>query len=487
MKTAVIYARYSSERQTEQSIEGQLRVCQEYAKRENIVVVGTYIDRAMTGTNDNRVDFQRMIKDSNRREWDYIIVYKLDRFSRDKYATAIYKKTLKDNGVKLLSATECIPDTPEGIIVESLIEGMGQFYSVELSQKVKRGMNESRRKGNFTGGYLIYGYKVENKKILIDEDKAEIVRQIFDKFLQGVPVLEIIRDLKEQGVMNRGKPFARNTVHRLLRNEKYTGVYRYGEEVFENIYPAIISKETYERAMEKSAVREYGKRSTEVIYYLRNKLKCGYCGHPITGETGTARNGSIKRYYKCSGRKHHNGCQKARVKKDQIEDMIITTIIRELSKPEILDSIVNNLLEVQEKQLVKNGIIPLLVQEKKQVDKATENMLKAIEQGVITETTAKRLKELEAKQKEIEAKILIEQSKGIVRISASDIRKYYKDALRYEARALISYLVKEVIFYDDKIEIYFSKPTRNGPDENRGFSFCLDTAADGMAIQLIIK
>ena len=131
MKTAVIYARYSSERQTEQSIEGQLRVCQEYAKRENIVVVGTYIDRAMTGTNDNRADFQRMIKDSGRREWDYIIVYKLDRFSRDKYATAIYKKTLKDNGVKLLSATECIPDTPEGIIVESLIEGMGQFYSVE--------------------------------------------------------------------------------------------------------------------------------------------------------------------------------------------------------------------------------------------------------------------------------------------------------------------------------------------------------------------
>ena len=184
-KTSIIYARYSSERQTEQSIEGQLRVCQEYAQRENIVVVGTYIDRAMTGTNDNRADFQRMIKDSGRREWDYIIVYKLDRFSRDKYATAIYKKTLKDNGVKLLSATECIPDTPEGIIVESLIEGMGQFYSVELSQKVRRGMNESRRKGNFTGGYLIYGYKVENKKILIDEDKAEIVRHIFDKFYQG--------------------------------------------------------------------------------------------------------------------------------------------------------------------------------------------------------------------------------------------------------------------------------------------------------------
>ena len=146
-------------------------------------------------------------------------------------------------------------------------------------------------------------YKIENKKILIDEDKTEIVRQIFDKF----------------------------------------------------------TKETYARAMEKSAVREYGKRSTEVIHYLRNKLKCGYCSCPITGETVTARNGSLKRYYKCSGRKHHNGCQKATVKKEQIEDMVISTIIKELSKPEILDSIVNNLLEVQEKQLVKNGVIRLLI------------------------------------------------------------------------------------------------------------------------------
>ena len=146
MKTAVIYARYSSSNQTEQSIEGQLRVCHEFAERENILILDTYIDRAMTGTNDNRADFQRMIKDSGKREWDYVIVYKLDRFSRDKYATAVHKKTLKDNGVKLLSATECIPHTPEGIIMESLIEGMGQYYSEELSQKVRRGMNETRQK-----------------------------------------------------------------------------------------------------------------------------------------------------------------------------------------------------------------------------------------------------------------------------------------------------------------------------------------------------
>ncbi|MBE5758401.1 MAG: recombinase family protein, partial [Clostridiales bacterium] len=139
MKTAVIYARYSSDSQTEQSIEGQLRVCKDFAERNNIAIINTYIDRAMTGTNDNRPDFQRMIKDSNKRLWDYVIVYKLDRFSRNKYEATIHKHTLSNNGVKLLSAMENIPDTPEGIILESLLEGMNQYYSAELSQKVHRG------------------------------------------------------------------------------------------------------------------------------------------------------------------------------------------------------------------------------------------------------------------------------------------------------------------------------------------------------------
>lgn len=131
MNKAVIYARYSSDTQTEQSIEGQLRVCQQYAKANNILIVGTYIDRAMTGTNDLRPDFQRMIKDSSKHQWDMVIVYKLDRFSRDKYESTIHKHTLKENGVKLVSAMENIPDSPEGIILESLLEGMNQYFSSE--------------------------------------------------------------------------------------------------------------------------------------------------------------------------------------------------------------------------------------------------------------------------------------------------------------------------------------------------------------------
>ena len=180
MKTAVIYARYSSERQTEQSIEGQIHVCEEYAKQNQILILDTYIDRAMTGTNDNRPDFKRMISDSEKRNWNYILVYKFDRFSRNKYETAIHKRTLKEHGVKVLSATEHIPDSPEGIIFESMLEGYAEYYSAELSQKVRRGMNETRRKGNYTGGHLLYGYKKDGKKAgifgrdLMDLERADI-------------------------------------------------------------------------------------------------------------------------------------------------------------------------------------------------------------------------------------------------------------------------------------------------------------------------
>ena len=485
MKTAVIYARYSSDNQTEQSIEGQVRVCTEYAKSHNILILDTYVDRAMTGTNDQRPDFQRMLRDSAKREWDYVLVYKLDRFSRDKYATAIHKKTLSNNGVKVLSAMENIPDTPEGIILESLLEGMNQYYSAELAQKVKRGMNESRKKGLFTGGYLLYGYKVENKKIVVDEEQADIIRYIFEAFANGVYVKDIIAKLTERGILNRGKPFARNTVYRLLDNEKYIGIYRHGEEAIENIYPPIVSRELFARVREKTKANKYGKRSVDVVYLLRHKLKCGYCGQPISAETGTARNGKVKRYYKCLGRKHNNGCLKATTPKDQLESIILTSIINELSKPENLEHIISGVLEEQERQSYHNAALKLLRREKKQIDSAYENLMNAIESGIITNGLTKRLRELEAKQEELERKILVEQNKIDIRLTAADIREYYKSALTMESQALINFLIKEVVLYDDKVEIYFNKPTRTSPDENRGFSFYAKSV-DRFSIEIII-
>lgn len=201
---------------------------------------------------------------------------------------------MKDNGVKVVSATEYIPDSPEAIILESMIEGYAEYYSAELSQKVKRGMNETRQKGNFTGGYIIYGYKVENHKVVIDEEKAEVVRFIYEQYARGVYVKDIIKSLTEKGIFNRGKKFAKNTVYNILKNEKYSGVYTHNGETFTNMYPQIVPTDLFEVVRKKTEQNKYGSRSVEVVYLLRNKIKCGYCGSPISAECGTAK--TEKRY-----------------------------------------------------------------------------------------------------------------------------------------------------------------------------------------------
>ena len=479
METAVIYARYSCDQQSEQSIEGQLRVCEEYAKRNNILILNTYIDRAMTGTNDNRPDFQRMLKDSFRREWNYVLVYKLDRFSRNKYETAIHKNTLKENGVKVLSAMENIPDTPEGIILESLLEGMNQYYSAELSQKIKRGMKETRLKGNFHGGTVLYGYKVEGRKLVIDENDAEVVRYIYSEYAKGKYVRQIIKDLTSKGIYYKGKPFAKNSVYNILKNEKYSGTYRHGEEVIDNMYPQIVPTDVFERVRAKVNKNKYGKKSVQIDYLLRQKLKCGKCGQPMHGESGTAKNGKRVYYYKCNGRKKRiNDCDKEMIRKEVIEDLVINTIIDKLSNSAHMDFIVNSLLLIQEQQLKENSIINVLTKQKRQVDTALNNLVCAIERGIISNSTNKRLQELESQQAELEKQILIERSKQAVQLKENDIREFYTDYLKSEPKALINYFIKEVRLFDDRVQIFFNSPIRISPDEDnlkadtcRGFLF----------------
>ena len=476
MKTCVIYARYSSDSQTEQSIEGQLRVCEEFAQKNDILILNTYIDRAMTGTNDNRPDFQRMIKDSTRREWDFVLVYKLDRFSRNKYETAIHKKTLKDNGVKVLSAMENIPDTPEGIILESLLEGMNQYYSAELAQKVKRGMKETRRKGFYQGGGLPYGYKIDGRKIVIDDAAAEVVRYMYDQYSKGAYVKDIIAELTNRGVLHRGKPFAKNTVYGILKNERYSGIYRHGDEVIENMFPRIVPLDTFQLVRNKVKKNEYGKRSVVTEYLLRGKVKCGYCGMPISAETGTTRQGVVIHYYKCLGKKkYNNGCVKSQIRKTFLEEFVLNCVVEQLSKPKIIDYVTQNLMKIQNEKAT-NQALSILLKEKSKVDKSLNNIADAIENGIVSNTTNKRLHDLEKQQETLEREILIERSKLSVKISESDMRTFYIEALKQEPKMLIEMLVKEVILYNDKAEVIFNTPPRMNLDESQGFSFCSFTA-----------
>ena len=154
---AVIYARYSSDNQREESIEGQIRECMEYAERNDITVLCNYIDRAMSARTADRPEFQRMIRDSEKHLFDIVLVWKLDRFSRDRYDSAHYKHILKKNSVKVLSAKENISEGPEGIILESMLEGYAEYYSAELSEKIHRGQKENALKCKSNGGNLPLG------------------------------------------------------------------------------------------------------------------------------------------------------------------------------------------------------------------------------------------------------------------------------------------------------------------------------------------
>ena len=229
----VIYARYSCDNQREESIEGQLRDCKEYAKRHDILVVGTYIDRAFSAKTDRRPAFQQMIKDSAKRGFEAIIVWKLDRFARNRYDSATYKAKLRKNGVRVISANENISEGSEGILLESVLEGMAEYYSADLSEKVLRGHMENALKCKSNGGGIPIGFYVdEEKHYQIDPLTAPLVREAFESYADGKKVIDIAENLNRHGVIpHRGKKCTISTVILMLKNRKYLGEYKYRDMV----------------------------------------------------------------------------------------------------------------------------------------------------------------------------------------------------------------------------------------------------------------
>ena len=401
MQIGVIYARYSSYGQTEQSIEGQVRECLEYAEKNGIHVVDTYIDRAMTGTNDNRTDFQRMLKDSAKRSWDVILVYKLDRFSRNKYEMAIHRKTLRDNGIKLVSVKESIPDTPEGIILESLLEGMAEYYSVELAQKVMRGQRETRIKGNYCGGGIPYGYRVEkidgNKKYVIKETEAAVVLRIFEEYASGKIVRHIVEDLTRDGIYGRdGKPFGRCAIYGILENERYTGVYRHKTDgVFLNTFPRIVPQVLFDTVKAMRDNNAGGHVRDEDPFLLRGKVFCGYCGAKIRGDSGTSATGRVSKYYVCAGRKVIQGkCKKQTLRKEDLEDFVVRITLKAFDNSDNVERLADKIFELSQVREAEMGTLAILGQELAECERALGNIMKAIENGIVTETTKSRMEEL---------------------------------------------------------------------------------------------
>ena len=458
-KTAVAYLRYSSDKQTEQSIEGQRHVCQEYAQRNNILITHYYIDRAMSGKTDNRTEFQQMMKDSAKQAWDMVLVYKLDRFSRDKFEMAIHRKTLKDNGIKLVSCMENIPDTPEGIILESLLEGMAQYYSAELAQKVHRGMNESRRKGLYTGGHIPFGYRVENQRFVINESEAEILRSYYRRYLNGEQMQSLLDETHEKGILYQGRQFGRSAFYRMFSNEKYTGIYRLGADVFVDIYPRIIPQDLFEEVQAELNKNKYGGQAEE-RYLFKGKIRCGYCGKQMTADCGVSRNGEKRRYYTCSSRKKGRRCNKQLIRKNVLEDLIINAILETFGSASLISKIADAVIAAHEKKTGENLYLSSLQKEKNQTQASIDHIIAALEKGIVSVSVQSRLTKLENRINELDEKIQEEEARQQLKVTKGDVIKYIKKAITAEPRALVRLLISQIVLFDERVEVYLNYVSR---------------------------
>lgn len=410
----VIYARYSSSGQREESIEGQLRDCREYAKRYGITIIAEYCDRAYTGTSDNRPEFQKMIRDSAKGQFSAVITWKNDRFARSRYDSAIYKYRLKQNGVRIFYAKENIPEGPEGIILESLMEGFAEYYSANLSQNVKRGNRESALKLQ-TVGQTVYGLrKGADKRFEIDPDTAPIVKRIFDEYISGRPAVDIYTDLNAEGFRTlRGNPFDKSAIRNILKNEKYKGVYDYAGVRDENGIPPIVDKETFDNA-QKMLDRHHrapAAKKENDGFLLTGKLFCGECGEPMTGDGGTSKTGAVYSYYTCNGRRKKK-CKKERAPKKWIEDAVILHLADVINNDDIISEFADKYMEWQENQKT-NTEIQGLEKRLQEVNTSIKNSINAIDSGIISDSLKQHLADLELEKADIEKGIAIAEQENI--------------------------------------------------------------------------
>jgi DNA invertase Pin-like site-specific DNA recombinase len=460
---AVLYCRYSSDSQREESIEGQIRECKEFAAKNGITILSTYIDRAISAKTDNRPQFQKMIADSHKHLFETILVWKLDRFARNRYDSARYKNTLRKNGVKVISATERIADDSTGILVESMLEGMAEYYSVDLAEKVVRGLTENALKGKYNGGGLPIGYVVDKEQHFhIDPTKAEIVRQAFIKYSEGATIKGLVDWFNAQGVVSyKNRPMRIDCVKRLLHNRRYIGEYRYRDIVQEDAIPAIIDRPLFDKVQElldKNKKAPARNKAVEENYLLTTKLFCGLCNSYMVGESGTGRGNKFHQYYKCVSVKKHRGCKKKTVRKAWIENIVVDETIKMLHDEAIFKSIVKAVMDVQKRE---NTTLPMLKKQLSDAERGIENMLNAIQQGILTPSTKQRLDTLEESKSKLEVAIMQEEMEKPVLTREQVtffLQRYRKtDVTKQDERQrLVDTFINAIYLYDDKIVFTFN-------------------------------
>lgn len=480
-RNAVLYARFSSERQTENSIDFQLRADRAYCEQKGFRVVGEYIDRAISGTTDNRPEFQRMIADAKKQQFAFVVVYRFDRFARNRYDSAIYKKTLERSGVRVLSTEESVGTGDEGIILESIYEAMAESYSRKLSRIVTEGMKQKAIAGLSTGGALPYAYKIVDHRLAIDEDKAPYVRRAFEMYADGKTKSEIAKELNACGCRTQfGNPLNIAFISRMLSNPTYKGENDYCGIKRES--PAIVTPELFDKVqtlLQKNK-KQYGRKTGGAYFALTGKLFCGTCGAAMIGDSGTGKNGNTHYYYTCINRKNRRTCRKKSEQRDWLEKYVCTQTVDFILAGKNIDFIAQRVSACSEAEAGTAAIRALerqLSGINRELDEAADALIKTRSNSIIKRINEK-VEVLEARQLSIEEELAALRLRQDLRVTAKDVTAYLSAFVGGDVndpeyrRLLINTLVNAVYVWDDKILIYYNI---SGNREMQYTDACLDT------------
>jgi site-specific DNA recombinase len=457
---AVLYCRYSSENQTENSIEGQRRDCTEYAKRYGMTVVGEYVDRAKSATTDNRPEFQRMISESANHGFNVVLVWKMDRFSRSRYDSLKYKSILINNGVKVISVTERISDSSDGVLIESLIDGISEWYSKDLAEKVDRGIRENVLKGLSIGGTPKFGYKVVDHRYVIDEQEGKIVQEMYRLYVyEGLNINQIAKKLNSLGMRrNDGRKINHSLVEKVLSSDRYIGVLRCSQAVNKEGFPRLIDDDTYRRAQERREQRKHsgGAFREGVEFALRGKLYCGECGELLNGESGTSETGRLFSYYKCKGARRKQ-CKLKPIRKELIENLVVVSVRQALADDEFASELAKAVYALQERESPE---VSSLRASLKTIDMQIGNIMNAIKAGIFTNGIKEELQNLEDEKERMNKTLQSElihhrkftkaEIKGAIQIMS----EYPVDDDSKKRSFICHFVDKVVVYKNGNVKIY---------------------------------
>ena len=490
-RNAVIYARYSSHNQKDASIEQQVEACMKKAAAENLDVIDIYPDRAKSGKTDKRPNFQKMMLASESGRFQYVIAWKSNRMGRNMLQAMINAEILRERGIKCVYVEEDFADTAAGRFALRNMMSVNQFYSENMAEDIQRGMLDNAKQCKATGSPP-YGYKIaKDKHLVIDEDAAKVVQEVYEKVAAGTRIVEIVRSLNERGIKTRrGFEWNKSSFNKMLHNERYRGVYMFHDVRIEGGMPRIISDELYFRVQEairmKPNPRCMGRRSENGVYLLTGKIFCGKCLAPMMGDSGHSKSGKRHFYYTCQNRKRKHICNKESVQREFIENEVAKFIYEYCLRDDIIELIADRTIAYNMQQM-KESNVGALEDELNDINRRIGNFLKNMEAGTVTTSMRRHLAELEDEQMQLNLK-LSDAKVNVVSCSREQLiagmrifRKGNIEDKEFQANLFDTFL-QAVYLYDDKYKLIFTFA-----GEHNTLEVPIEKIADSKALDVLLE